>query len=73
MHSHISETGTIPTISVARPIAMPLQEKPLEQVYCDQCHLATPVWRTRCIHCLQPWRARRHGHAAVEITKRKVA
>jgi hypothetical protein len=72
MHSHITETETSPSISAARHIAMPAQEKPLQQVYCDQCHLATPVWRARCIHCLQPWRARRQGHTAV-ATQRKSA
>ncbi|MBI2816360.1 MAG: hypothetical protein HYX72_05445 [Acidobacteria bacterium] len=34
---------------------MTIQEKPLAQVYCANCHLATPTWRRRCIHCLKPW------------------
>jgi len=27
--------------------------KPLPSVYCSSCHLATPIWRGRCIHCRQ--------------------
>jgi hypothetical protein len=23
----------------------------IETVYCPHCHLATPVWRAKCIHC----------------------
>ena len=23
------------------------------EVYCRSCHLATPSWRKRCIHCTQ--------------------
>ncbi len=26
----------------------------LEQVYCTECHLATPTWRKKCIHCTAP-------------------
>jgi hypothetical protein len=25
-----------------------------EEVYCAHCHLATPSWRERCIHCFKP-------------------
>ena len=27
------------------------QRKPLEEVNCPHCNLATPLWRVRCIHC----------------------
>lgn len=30
-----------------------MPEKPLEHLYCPHCHLATPTWRQRCIHCKQ--------------------
>ena len=23
----------------------------IEQVYCEHCHLATPTWKRKCIHC----------------------
>ena len=26
----------------------------LEQIYCENCHLATPTWRKKCIHCTKP-------------------
>jgi len=26
----------------------------IEQIYCDHCHLATPAWKRRCIHCSGP-------------------
>lgn len=26
----------------------------LEQIYCEHCHLATPTWRGKCIHCAKP-------------------
>ena len=25
--------------------------KTIEFLYCHQCNLATPSWRSRCIHC----------------------
>ena len=30
---------------------MPAATEPIEMVYCEHCHLATPIWRNRCIHC----------------------
>ena len=32
------------------PAIQPILET-LEQIYCENCHLATPTWRKRCIHC----------------------
>ena len=26
----------------------------VSEVYCGQCHLATPSWREKCIHCYKP-------------------
>jgi hypothetical protein len=26
----------------------------LMEVYCEHCHLATPTWRKRCLHCAEP-------------------
>ena len=36
-------------------------EKAIDEVYCAQCHLATPTWRNRCIHCRQLLPARAGG------------
>jgi len=34
---------------------MPEEEKQaIESVYCPRCHLASPAWRDRCIHCQFP-------------------
>jgi hypothetical protein len=32
----------------------PLMPEPLKHDYCGNCHLATPTWRKRCIHCYEP-------------------
>ncbi len=26
----------------------------IAEVYCAHCHLATPTWREKCIHCANP-------------------
>jgi len=23
----------------------------IEEAYCERCHLATPLWKLKCIHC----------------------
>ncbi len=28
--------------------------KPIPQIYCQGCHLATPASRPRCVHCNKP-------------------
>jgi hypothetical protein len=35
------------------PIHVTLQRSG-QEVYCTRCHLATPAWRNRCIHCSEP-------------------
>jgi len=32
---------------------MSLLVEAIEETYCEQCHLATPVWKLKCIHCGQ--------------------
>ena len=32
----------------------PLMPEPIQHDYCGNCHLATPTWRKRCIHCYEP-------------------
>ena len=32
----------------------PLMSEPIKHDYCSNCHLATPSWRKRCIHCYEP-------------------
>ena len=34
------------------------EARPLEQIYCPRCYLATPVWRAKCIHCQAKLEAR---------------
>ena len=34
--------------------ALQTVEVGLAQVYCERCHLATPIWRKKCIHCSMP-------------------
>lgn len=36
----------IPTAALIQTVA--------EETYCSHCHLATPTWRKRCIHCHEP-------------------
>ncbi len=47
MNTEISRTGA------HRPDGplMQIPVKALDQIYCGSCHLATPTWRQRCIHC----------------------
>ena len=26
----------------------------IKETYCEKCHLATPAWKLKCIHCGQP-------------------
>jgi hypothetical protein len=35
-------------------IATQTEKESIENVYCQRCHLATPEWRARCIHCQAP-------------------
>ncbi len=30
------------------------KKKPIREVACGQCHMYTPAWRERCIHCNRP-------------------
>ncbi len=50
----------------------------VNEVYCGHCHLATPSWREKCIHCFKPLPAlagsdkiaatdKRESHAAIFI------
>jgi hypothetical protein len=38
-----------------------------EEGYCTRCHLATPSWRNRCIHCFQPLRRDDNGPSHNQI------
>lgn len=29
----------------------------IEHIYCEHCHLATPTWKRKCIHCGERLRA----------------
>lgn len=33
---------------------MEQQTNLIEEVYCPRCFLATPLWRSLCIHCRAP-------------------
>ena len=37
---------------------MEQETRPLEQIYCPHCYLATPTWRAKCIHCRAKLEAR---------------
>jgi hypothetical protein len=43
-----------PRFSRVEKHAMQVLEGPIE-VYCENCHLATPTWRQKCLHCAKPF------------------
>jgi hypothetical protein len=49
-----SRIGSRGTLTVKNDAAI-LDLSNSAEVYCRHCHLATPRWRKRCIHCSQHW------------------
>jgi hypothetical protein len=43
--------GAVRSAIVERGHELRSAQNATQEVYCEQCHLATPVWRKRCIHC----------------------
>src|SRR5580704_337261 len=43
--------GAVRSAIVERGHELRSAQNATQEVYCERCHLATPVWRKRCIHC----------------------
>lgn len=51
----MSRNGGNDRSKVAEKPAIQIVEQPVRwETYCPHCHLATPTWRERCIHCAKP-------------------
>ena len=45
----------------------------IETVYCNHCHLATPIWRSRCLHCKAPLLSLVGKQEPAEMSARRAA
>ena len=50
---------------------MEQETRPLEQIYCPRCYLATPVWRAKCIHCQAKLETRPQSQHRVQADERR--